>query len=856
MTTFKPVAVLALAVLGGALQAHAQSQTQRPGSYGWVADKDHALKEQLARDVAYQAGRLRPEEQVKKSGFWSLLDTGLRRAGFEGSADAVRDARAIASEMTGSAGQGTSRNVDALAIMGDAEERKRLRAKGLDILDAVDDRKGGLQAMVLMDRDTADRIRSLRNAGTPEGQAQARALLATQKSYLAFRGTEPDADLMADVQTDLDSGGRVGGSQYYAQRAEMNRICGSYGNVHVTGHSLGGAQAQRFAANCPASVKEVVTFAAPAIGRAEAERFASAQQRPKVTHYVAKHDVVSSAGGQNHLPGTVREVTFEGVKPARMLDADSMLAAHSRPMLAGGEGISVQERDYAEYQSERVSHHYELQRVIEGEIAKGVNMVGEKLVEKAAEKAGQVVGGKVGGMVAGELAKSQAGWMAPMAEKCDVLSKAYKASACNGFIAGVHSFARRQFVERLPVGPGDASEVLTRAAPPVNPELRWAGVPLLGADTPVPANQIVATAPAVPSAAAQAPVTSPLPASTPGAVRFVDPGAAASTSGPASGPVFGSAPAEDEAAFRARLQQQRDDAFAQRDAQVSQQAGQQRAQELQKLEEGRAQMRAGLAALAGGLAAVQQQQQAYNAQMEVQRQAQNARMAQVLRQGMAAPPNVGSLLSQGGAPPRHAGAPVAAAPRAGQPGYPVLDPFAARYAQQAPVTPRAAQAPAAAVAATGSPYPSLDPFAARQSQQQVAQLASAGPTASPALPAPASPFTSAQATTPSCASVPTVAVMAISWLASGSVSDERSWGGDCCATFHVQSCRGLEQSVETVCGQQLWGDDRALRFVRAARQRSPAGRQLGFAIYNQSPSFTTEAQRQARGIAVQGSCPM
>lgn len=68
---------------------------------------------------------------------------------------------------------------------------------------------------------------------------------------------------------------------------------------------------------------------------------------------------------------------------------------------------------------ERVSHHYELQRVIEGEITKGVNLVGEKLVEKAAEKAGQVVAGKVGGMVAGELAKSQAGWMAPMAEKSE-----------------------------------------------------------------------------------------------------------------------------------------------------------------------------------------------------------------------------------------------------------------------------------------------------------------------------------------------------------------------------------------------------------------------------------------------------
>lgn len=838
MTTLRLLCIAVSCAAGMGVQAQTQTQTMRPGSYGWVADKDHALKEKLARDVAYQAGRLRPEEQIKPSGFWSLLDTGLRRAGFDGSADTVRDGRAIANELTGNVVKGPARNTDVLAILGDAQERKRLREQGLDILDAVDDRKGGLQAMVLMDRDTADRIRALRNVGTAEGQAQARALLATQKSYLAFRGTEPDADQMADVQTDLDSGGRVGRGQYDAQRAEMNRICGSYGNVHVTGHSLGGAQAQRFAANCPASVKEVVTFASPGIGRDEAEQFAAAQSRPRVTHYVAKHDVVSSAGGQNQIPGTVREVTFDGVKPARMLDPDSMLAAHSRPMLAGGEGVSIQERDYAEYQSERVSHHYEMQRVLEGQVARAVNAAGEALVEKAAEKAGQVVAGKVGGFVASELVKTQAGWLTPLAEKCDVLSKAYKASACNGFLSGVHSFARRQVVGLLPTGPGDASELLASAAPAVDPQLRWAGVPLLGADTPAPAvTQNVAAPPPAPAEG------------TVGAIRFVDAG------GPASvpGAVFSSASVEEEAAFRARLQQQRDATFAQREAQVSQQADQQRAQELQKLEEGRAQMRAGLASLASGLAAVQQQQQAYNAQMEAQRQAQNARMAQVLRQGVAAPPNVGSQLPLGGAAPRH-DVPAVAAPRTGQPGYPVLDPFAARYAQQAAVVPRAEQARAAAVASGGAAYPSLDPFAARQQvlPQTPRQVSQAGGSAA----------TSGPAAARSCASVPTVAVMAISWAKEGSVSDESKWGGTCCASFHVEPCRGLEQLTETVCGRRLWGSLDSLQFVRDARQRSADGRYSvggggsGFAIYNQSPSFTTTAQRRERGIAVQTSCAM
>lgn len=122
-----------------------------------MADKDHALKEQLARDVAYQAGRLRPRRSRSKSqGSGACWTPACAVPGFEGSADAVRDTRAIASEMTGSAGPGSSRNADVLAIMGNAE-RERL-ARGSDILDAVDDRKGGLQAMVLMDRDTADRI--------------------------------------------------------------------------------------------------------------------------------------------------------------------------------------------------------------------------------------------------------------------------------------------------------------------------------------------------------------------------------------------------------------------------------------------------------------------------------------------------------------------------------------------------------------------------------------------------------------------------------------------------------------------------------------------------------------------------
>lgn len=681
MTTFRRL--MPCLLLAALSSAQAQVQTMRPGSYGFIAEQEHALMENLARDVAYQAGRLRPEEQVRPSGFWDLLK--------------------------GKPPQAVARDADLLSILGDAEARKRLRAEGFDILDAVDDRDSGLQLMVLMERDTADRIRALRNSGTAEGLAQARALQATRKAYLPFRGTELTMDRLADLSTDLDRNGRVGKSQYDSQRAALAEICGSYGNLRVTGHSLGGAQAQRFAANCPASVKEVVTFAAPAIGRDEAELFAATPDRPKVTHYTAKDDLVALLGGQNHLPGTVREVSFAGVKPITELDPGSLLESHSRPMLAGGDGVTIQERDYEDFQLERISQHYEMTKVMDGVVTRIVDKGMEKLAEKGAATVGQAVAGPLGGMVAGGLAKSQAGWMSGLSEQCNVLSKAYKASACNGLVSGMQTWARigrdaaMDGIEyltdvrlRLPVGPQLPTPELVRAKPSIDPALRFAGVPVLPPDTP----QETASGTRPVTAAESTPAEVPAAPAAPAAL-FVD----------ATTP-------EDEAAFRASLQQQRESAFAQSDAQVTQMSDQQRAELHRQQDEGRAQLRAGLQSLAMGLAAAQQQQQAYNVQMEAQRQAQNARMAQASQEAMARGQN---RITQ-----------------AGQLGYPVLDPFAARYQQQrqqAQVAPPPqattgqafgmlmqqggqVQAPAitpSAPAQGAGAYPVLDPFASRAS---------------------------------------------------------------------------------------------------------------------------------------------
>lgn len=667
-----------LGMLAAMASAQAQVQTMRPGSYGMVPDQTHVHAEKLSRDVAYQAGRLRPEEQVKNAGFWGMLDSGLRRLGADGVADTVGGGKAVVDEMRGNVPSGTSRNADVLAILGDAEERKRLRAQGMDIIDAIDDREGGLQAMVVMDRDTADRVRALRNSGTPEGEAQARILLATSKATLAFRGTEPRADKLGDVTTNADANGRVGKSQYDAQRPALSQLCGSYGNLQVTGHSLGGAQAQRFAVNCPVSVKEVVTFAAPAIGKDEAEIFAQMPNRPRVTHYVATHDIVSAAGGQNHIPGTVREVSFENVKPARNLDTDSLLAAHSQFMLSGEHKATIREKDYVEYQEDRISQHYELKRVLEGKFDQALGKGVEYAVEKGAEKLGKAAGGTVGGLVAGQVVKQYAGWMAPVVEKCDVLHRVYHGNACNGLFRGVQSWARAAVGAashvsgwEMPAGPEEPGGVLAQAAPAVDPNLKWGGVPILAPDTPsAPQGAALATGPAGPAKEA-----------TPAGALFVD-----------------AASPEEEAAFRANLQGQRESAFARSDAQVTQISDQQRAELHRQQDEGRAQLRAGLQALAGGLAAVQQQQQAYSAQMEAQRQAQNARMAQASQEAMARGQN---RITQG------------AIPQAGQPGYPVLDPFAARYQQQRQM-PLPQQVPASPSAQPG--YPVLDPFAARYAQ--------------------------------------------------------------------------------------------------------------------------------------------
>ena len=679
-----PIQLLLFAAMSS---AQAQVQTMRPGSYGMVPDQTHVHAEKLSRDVAYQAGRLRPEEQVKKAGFWGMLDSGLRRLGADGVADTVGGGKAVVDEMRGNVPVGTTRNADVLAILGDAEERKRLRAQGMDIIDAIDDREGGLQAMVVMDRDTADRVRALRNSGTPEGEAQARILLATSKATLAFRGTEPRADKLGDVTTNTDANGRVGKSQYDAQRPALSQLCGSYGNLQVTGHSLGGAQAQRFAVNCPVSVKEVVTFAAPAIGKDEAETFAKIPSRPKVTHYVAAHDIVSAAGGQNHIPGTVREVSFENVKPARNLDTDSLLAAHSQFMLSGEHKATIREKDYVEYQQDRISQHYELKRVLEGKFDQALGKGVEYAVEKGAEKLGKAAGGAVGGFVAGQVVKQYAGWMAPVVEKCDVLYRVYHGNACNGLFRGVQSWARTAVGAvslatgwQMPAGPEEPGSILAQAAPAVDPNLRWGGVPILAPDTPS-APQGSALAQAAPTAFPDGPA-GPAEVPRPTGALFVD-----------------AASPEEEATFRANLQGQRESAFAQSDAQVTQMSDQQRAELHRRQDEGRAQLRAGLQALAGGLAAVQQQQQAYNAQMEAQRQAQNARMAQASQEAMARGQN---RITQG------------AIPQAGQPGYPVLDPFAARYQQQRQIPPPQ-QVPASPSGQPG--YPVLDPFAVRNAQQ-------------------------------------------------------------------------------------------------------------------------------------------
>jgi hypothetical protein len=118
---------------------------------------------------------------------------------------------------------------------------------------------------------------------------------------LVFRGTELTLNrFLPDLFADFDSNG-VGYRQFEPNRGKVGdwvRMISTSGPVTITGHSLGGALTQWFAADLTSQAQrlgEVVTFNSPGIGRSFADLF-RVDLTLGATHYVVNGDIVSMAG--------------------------------------------------------------------------------------------------------------------------------------------------------------------------------------------------------------------------------------------------------------------------------------------------------------------------------------------------------------------------------------------------------------------------------------------------------------------------------------------------------------------------------------------------------------------------------
>ena len=130
---------------------------------------------------------------------------------------------------------------------------------------------------------------------------------------VAFRGSE-FSDGMVDWRSDLLDPS-VGARQYNAERAAIDNLMkvNPGQKLEVTGHSLGGALAQKAAADHAKDIGAITTFQAPGIDSADAAKFnaANADGHAKVNHHYVTGDVVHRAGEakldgnfyEHHVPG-------------------------------------------------------------------------------------------------------------------------------------------------------------------------------------------------------------------------------------------------------------------------------------------------------------------------------------------------------------------------------------------------------------------------------------------------------------------------------------------------------------------------------------------------------------------------
>jgi hypothetical protein len=172
-------------------------------------------------------------------------------------------------------------------------EQAMLRAWGYDARpQEVIDEQTGLYAA---------RFNPLRDARNPDG--------APMNPVVAFRGTHDFGGVRADADT------YIGRSQYEPHRAEIAALMDpSQGRVVTTGHSLGGALAQKAAADNIGSVAGVTTFQSPGIDYADVNRFNAGNRdgHIQVAHHYNSADTVHRAGDAR-LDGTFYENRIAGL---------------------------------------------------------------------------------------------------------------------------------------------------------------------------------------------------------------------------------------------------------------------------------------------------------------------------------------------------------------------------------------------------------------------------------------------------------------------------------------------------------------------------------------------------------------